>query len=254
MSRVGFVGTGHIAAPMARGLARDGHDVTVSERSADISGALKKAGLGIEVADNQAVLDAADTVFLCLRPAVWQEVVAPLTFRADHRIVSVMAGIALGDLAEACAPATEISSTIPYGFIEFGGCPLPVVGNPQAVSDLFGEANHVLPLSRESALTSYFAASALASAALGLLEATAGWLGRETGDQASAELYVSKLIGGLLTHGDFSDAGALAREKWALATPNTLNRQMVDGVEGQGAFDSLPAVLSRIAASMEQDT
>lgn len=37
--RIGFLGTGHIAAPMARALARDGHTVTVSERNAETAAA-----------------------------------------------------------------------------------------------------------------------------------------------------------------------------------------------------------------------
>ena len=71
MSRVGFLGTGHIAAPMARALARAGHEVTVSRRSDSVSADLAASGLGINVAENAGVLEASEIVFLCLRPAVW---------------------------------------------------------------------------------------------------------------------------------------------------------------------------------------
>jgi pyrroline-5-carboxylate reductase len=36
----------------------------------------------------------------------------------------------------------------------------------------------------------------------------------------------------------------------SIATPNTLNMQMVEGLAQAGAFDSLPAILTRISDSM----
>ena len=70
MSAVGFIGTGHIAAPMARALARDGHQVFVSDRNAEIAAALVAGDPQIRAMANQAVLDRAEIVFLCLRPHV----------------------------------------------------------------------------------------------------------------------------------------------------------------------------------------
>ncbi|MGY3438111.1 MULTISPECIES: NAD(P)-binding domain-containing protein [unclassified Marinovum] len=250
MAKVGFIGTGHISAPMARALARDGHSVTVSERNTEVSAALVAANLGIAVADNQGVVDASDVVFLCLRPAVWQAAVAPLDFRAEQQVVSVMAGVALADLAEACAPATRLSVTIPFGFIEQGGCPLPLVGDLAAVTTLFGGANTVLPQRDEAALRPHFAASTLVSAAYGLLETGAGWLADQTGDADAAEVYMSSLVAGILSNADLGRAGRMAEEKAALASPNSLNRQMVEGLAAQGAYEGVPALLDRIARSM----
>lgn len=251
MARVGFIGTGHIAAPMARALARDGHKVVVSERNAAVAAALAAAGLGIKVAPNQDVIDGAEIVFLCLRPAAWQHVVAGLNWGQGRVIVSVMAGVSLANIAAACAPSTEISATIPYGFIEAGDCPLPVAGDPAALQELFGAKNLVLPQADERALQHHFAASALVSAVLGLMDVTSGWLGQKTGNADQAEIYVSNLIAGFLAGLDKSGAGRLAAEKAALASPNTLNLQMVEGLEGAGAFAGLPALLDRVSASME---
>ena len=50
------------------------------------------------------------------------------------------------------------------------------------------------------------------------------------------------------------EAGGLsldqAAAKWALATPGTLNLQMVEGVRAAGCNDALPGILGRISASM----
>lgn len=253
MMRVGFIGTGHIAAPMARNLARKGHSITVSHRNADTSAALVASGLGIERADNQAVLNASDVVFLCLRPGVWEAGVAGLTWRADHRIVSVMSGVTISEITQACAPVTEVSVTIPIGFLEFGGCPLPVAGDPAVLQALLGDDNPILPQSNEAALNDHFAASALLSGVLEFMETGAAWLAGQTGDPDMAEIYVSNLVTGFLRDMPRTAQGDMAAAKWALATPGTLNLQMVDGLRAANAFEDLPNLLSRISASMESD-
>ena len=73
MSRIGFIGTGHIAAPMVRFLAERGHEITVSERNAETAQALR-ACHGVSIATNQDVLDRSDIVFLCVRPHVARRV------------------------------------------------------------------------------------------------------------------------------------------------------------------------------------
>ncbi|MEM8598209.1 MAG: NAD(P)-binding domain-containing protein, partial [Pseudomonadota bacterium] len=158
---IGFIGTGHIAAPMARALARHGHRVWVSERNAETAAALAASHHGITVGPNQGVVDAADTVFLCLRPPLAAEVVAPLRFRADQRIVSVMAGVPMADLAAWCAPATDISITIPLGFLETGGCPLAVYPHGRTLEPLFGAVNPVIEVASEAALNAHFAVCAM---------------------------------------------------------------------------------------------
>ncbi|MGI9370090.1 MAG: NAD(P)-binding domain-containing protein, partial [Ruegeria sp.] len=54
MSRIGFIGTGHVAAPMARFLSAKGHDIAVTERNVDVSSQLAKE-LGVTVTSPQSV-------------------------------------------------------------------------------------------------------------------------------------------------------------------------------------------------------
>jgi pyrroline-5-carboxylate reductase len=248
--KVGFLGTGHIAAPMARLIARQGHTVTVSERSQETSSALAAAGLGIAVANNQSVLEACDVVFLCLRPGVWADVAAPLNWRANHRIISVMAGVSLAQIMQVCAPVTHVSATLPLEFLETGGCPLPVAGPDEPLRTLLGTINPIIPLDDEAQLQSYFAASALMSGVLGVMQSGAEWLGEATHNKGAGEVYVANLISGYLGALAKDEAGELEAHKNALASPNTLNRQMVEGLAEAGTFKALPEILGKIKASM----
>ncbi|SFB83998.1 NAD(P)-binding domain-containing protein [Tropicimonas isoalkanivorans] len=251
MSRIGFIGTGHIAAPMVRFLARKGHQITVTERNAQVSAALARE-VGVHVADAQGVLDAADIVFLCLRPPVAESVLAPLTFRPDHRIVSVMASNPEPLLRTLCAPATDLVQTVPLGFVEAGGCPLAAYGNDRLLAELFGPENPVIKVGSESALNAHFAICAMVPGLLDLMATGAGWLGDKTGDPTGAEVFTTQLVAGFLAAMDKGRAGRLAEERDALGTEGTLSLQMVETLRREGAHDALRTALKSIEKRLEE--
>ena len=250
---IGFVGTGHIAAPMARALARDGHRVVVSERNKQQAAKLAAAFKSVRIAPNQRVVDTCDTVFLCLRPHLAEAVLTELTFRPGQRIVSVMAGVPAADLAAWCAPATDISIMIPLGFLEQGGCPLAVYPDGAAIAPLFGARNPVVDVPTESALNSHFAICALVPGLLAMLETGADWLAAKTGSADDSALYTTQLAAGFLTAMG-KQAGCLTAEKEALATPGTLSLMMVDGLTKGGAIDALTQALDAIDTRLNPAT
>lgn len=64
--RLGVIGTGTIATAAMRGIAGDGHQITVSRRSAANAEGLARDFANVSVADNQTVLDQSDVVFVAL--------------------------------------------------------------------------------------------------------------------------------------------------------------------------------------------
>lgn len=252
MSDIGFIGTGHIAAPMVRHLAAKGHRIAVTERSASVSAALA-AECGAAVADAQGVLDRSDIVFLCLRPAVAADVLEPLVFRPGQRIVSVMAGVPAAQIAALCAPATDLVQTIPLGFLESGACPLAAYGNHDLLADLFAPQNPVVAVDSEAALNAHFAICAMVPGLLDLMATGAGWLAGRTSDPAAAEFYVSQLVAGFLAAHDKGSAGRLAEARDALATEGTLSLQMTEGLHSGGAHDALITALDAIGRRLESE-
>ncbi|MEO9574449.1 MAG: NAD(P)-binding domain-containing protein [Tateyamaria sp.] len=245
MSRIGFIGTGHIAAPMVRFLAERGHEVCVSECNGDTAQALRRSH-SVDVATNQEVLDRSDIVFLCLRPHVAQDVIAALSFRADHQLVSVMAGLSLATLAEMCAPACEITMTIPLGYLEQGGCSLPACPDAAILTALFAPENPVIPVPDEAAFNMHFAVCAMAPGLLDLMDTGGRWLAEQTGDADNAMRYTSKLVTGFLAALPDGDAGQLGQERDALATEGTISLQMTQGLRDGGAHSTLRDTLSAI--------
>lgn len=252
MSRIGIIGTGHIAAPIARHLAAKGHTITVTERNADVSSALK-AEVGVAVTDPQGVIDASEIVFLCLRPHVAAEVLAPLTFRADQKIVSVMAAVSASQLAQLCAPASDFVQTIPLGFLQQGGCPMAAFGNDTLLAVLLAPENPVIKVADEAALNAHFAICAMVPGILDLMATGAGWLAEQTGDADGAEFYTTQLLAGFLASMETGTAGRLAQERDALATDGTLSLQMTQGLQTGHAHDALKAALTAIGKRLETE-
>jgi len=248
--RIGFIGTGHIAAPMARRLARRGHAITVTRRSATVSSALAR-DLGVGVAEPQAVIDAAEVVFLCLRPQHAEAVLDPLAFRADQKIVSVMAGVSAAALGRLCAPADDVVQTIPLGFLEHGGCPLAGFGDTALLETLFAPENPVVPVASEDALNAHFAICAMVPGLLDLIATGAAWLGRETGDADRAAFYTTQLMAGFLAAMDKRGAGRLEAERDALATAGTISLQMTTALREGNAHAALEGALAAIGTRLQ---
>ena len=250
MRKIGFVGTGHIAAPMARFLGHRGHQIIVTERNAQVSAQLRDE-IGAQVGTAQEVLDAAEVVFLCLRPQVAEGILAGLRFRAGLQIVSVMAGISRARLERLCAPAATFVQTIPLGYLEKGGCPLAAYGDAALLQELFAPENPVVPVSSEAALNAHFAICAMVPGLLDLMEQAAGWLGQRTGDPDAAAFFTTRMMGGFLAAMDSPGQGDLVRERDALATEGTISLMMVEGLREGGADKVLQRALDGIGRRLD---
>jgi pyrroline-5-carboxylate reductase len=239
MARIGFIGTGAIAEAMVRGLAGEGHEIFISKRSTDTSAALADAFREVQVMENQAVLDAANDVFLCLTADQMEEVLGGIAFRPGQRIVSVMLGVDLAALARLCDPAEEIAITIPLALIRSGGCPLPVYPESQMLDDLFGARNIVIPLGEEAALNPHFAATALCSTVFDQLKTGAEWLADLTGDARAAEAYVVALLSGFLADTPTDGAGRIDAAMASLDLEGGLNQTLREHMRVAGMNDRL---------------
>jgi pyrroline-5-carboxylate reductase len=64
--KIGFLGTGGIAAPMVAALAGKGHGILVSERSAEVSARLADQFDEVTIAPNDRVVAESDVIIACL--------------------------------------------------------------------------------------------------------------------------------------------------------------------------------------------
>ena len=112
--RIGVIGTGTIAAAEVEGIAGDGHEIVVSERSRDVSAWLADAFANVRVGTNEQVIAASEVIFVALMPEVAGDVLRGLPFHDGQRVVSFMAGVSRQVLAEIVAPARAEAVVIPF--------------------------------------------------------------------------------------------------------------------------------------------
>ena len=239
MARIGFIGTGAIAEAMVRGLAGRSHEIFVSRRSESTSKALAAEFADVTAMDNQAVIDAADDVYLCLMDEVAVETLPTLSFRPGQRIVSAMLGVDIAALRRLCAPVEEISITIPLRFVRAGGCPLPVFPDSPMLVAHFGDRNLIIPLAEEAALNPHFAATALCSTVFDQLRTGSGWLASLTGDPKAAEAYVVALLSGFLADTPTDGEGRIDEALLSLNAEGGLNQTLREHMREGGANERL---------------
>lgn len=243
---IGFVGTGEIAQAIVRGIVSSERAIALSRRSERISGRLEREFEQVSVFETQEVLDRSETVFLCLRPEAAGEMLPALRFRQDHRVVSVMARLSCAQLAELAAPATDIVRMLPLSSVAEGRCPLPVYPDRPWVTDTMGPEHSLVRLAREDDLSACFASSTLVSAVAEMLDHGADWLAARLGDRGAAERYLDELVRGMLQHhADERDRFASLRD--SLATPGTLNEEMIAALRRSDLRATLEATLDRLS-------
>ena len=211
----------------------------MSECNAERVRILAAAYSEVVIYDNQSVLDRCDYVCLCLMKETALSVMLTLSFRNDHKIISAMVDVDMNTLSKLCAPAQNISITIPLPFIATGKCPLPVYPDTGAVRELFGDKNIVLPVKNEMALNAHFAASALASAIFVQMNSGSEWLGSVTGDKAAAEAYVVAMLGGFIGVLPTDGNGRLEEALEALSTEGGLNATLRAHITDAGVLETL---------------
>lgn len=233
MARIGFIGTGEIAALMVQGLAGQGHQITVSERNAQVAARLAATVDGVTIAPNTDVVAGSDIVILCLLARVADAALAGLPFRKGQAVISVMVDVGLERLRALCAPATDIAITIPLPPIATGGCPLPVYPASPALEALYGAKNRVFPVRDEVALNAHFGATAFCAPFLEQVLTTAAWLAEFTGDTDQSQAYIRDVLRGYLPAD--GAAGHMGAALHSLSTEGGLNATLRAGMTGANA-------------------
>jgi pyrroline-5-carboxylate reductase len=196
--RVGFLGTGEIAAAMVRGLQGQGHSILVSPRNTIVAASLADELPEVRIAPNEEVVSGSDVVILCFPAPVARQVLPTLPFQSHQAILSPMVGTAIASLHQLCAPVRDISRIIAGPALAWGGCPLPVYPDSAALQELYGDRNLILPQVSEVALDAHLGASAFCSTILDELQPMVKWLASITGNRTEAESYISAMLGALL--------------------------------------------------------
>jgi len=209
------------------------------------------AGLpGVTVAaDNQAVVDGADMVFLAVRPQIAESVLRPLHFRAGQNVVSLIAGVSCQTISD-WTGATQVTRAIPLPFVQDRSDVTPIHPPRADVAQVFDALGKALPVTDAKAFDVYSSASALMATYFSLVETVSDWMVAQGLEDADARSYLGALFGNLgdVLRGDLRSLEAL---RVAHSTAGGLNEQVFHQFTAAGGAaaltDALTSVYHRVA-------
>ena len=252
--RLGFVGTGVITGAIIKGLAISDlkeWPILVSPRSRERAEELAATFASVQVAaDNQAVVDASDMVFLAIRPQIAPEVIRTLAFRDGQTVVSLVAGLSIEAMAGLIDAKVSITRTIPLPSVERRACVTPIMPPNSDVAEVFNALGSTIQISDAQLFDGYVTGSAVMATYFGMIEIAVNWMQKHGLNRADADTYLRNL---------YSNLGDTLRENPDLpldtlrsehATVGGLNELVYDrflAAGGGGAFENgLDAVLHRV--------
>lgn len=248
--RLGFLGTGAIASAVVEGIAKSEHDITVSTRNEERSSELSRRFENVSVADNQAVVDNSNVIFIGCTAEAAPAMLRELTLQEGQKVVSFMVGITSDTLQALVLPATYDTTMIPFPSIAQGGSPILVYPASKLIDDLFGASDTVISLPSEEAFNEFLAAQAVLSPIAMILEIASTWLTDKTGDAQAAEQFLRLLVGGSLLARPLTDNNVLADLVASLNTAGGLNRQLREHFEKENVYSILRQGLDNLSTRL----
>lgn len=253
---LGFVGTGTITSSIVTGLCdvpEASNRIWLSPRNADVAARLAASCPQATVAaSNQEVLDRSDIVFLAVRPQIAHDVISPLRFRPEHRVISLVATFSRDRIAALVAPATAISCAVPQPTVAARLGPTVIFPSDPVARALFGRLGTAFEASSEHELQALWASTAAMASYFSTLDTLASWLVRNGVPARTARAYIAAMFRGLSQVPVASDA-AFSELADEFKTRGGLNEQLARDLARSGVFDAwsdgLDAILARIEKS-----
>ena len=252
---LGFIGTGGITEAIVTGLCQHGayeDTILLSKRSQFRSKRLAKKFLQVQVVeDNQVIVDRSDCIVISVLPRQTLALLAKLSFRPNHRIISLPAGIRLKTLSTYLHPATKICRAIPMPPIAHGLGSTPVYPPDAEVEALFARIGKAIAVTDERHFTSLAASSAVMATFFAWIASNARWLEAQGVPRDVSALYAASVFHALAAMAANADAEELQRLSEDCLTPGGLNEQVLKGAQRAQLIEKIQAQIDEVMKRLE---
>ncbi|HSI40896.1 MAG TPA: NAD(P)-binding domain-containing protein [Xanthobacteraceae bacterium] len=256
MLRLGFIGTGTLAAAVIDGLQAIRAEplaILVSPRAESTSRALAERHAEVtRAASNAEVVEGSDVVFLGVRPSQLDDAAAGLPFRPEQTVVSFLAGVPHARVLAAVAPAQTVVRVNPLPPIRLRQGPVVIYPADPLVERLFAGLGDLIVATKESDLANIGIASAMMSTHYALQNRIIAWLVSRQMAPDGAQAYVRSMFSGLAATGLDALARREAIDPADYETPGGLNWRGRGYLTENGWFDEAERALDAIEAHARQ--
>jgi pyrroline-5-carboxylate reductase len=238
LPKVGFVGVGTIVEALITGMCALGEQraqFLLSPRNAVIANRLAERFPFVAVAaDNQAVLDGSDIIFLGVTPQVAVDVLTALKFRPDHLVVSLISTFDVARLRSFVTPAKTIARATPLPAVARRMGALLLYPPVAEVATLLEGLGQLVQLESEAHLDAFWTATCLMSSYFGLLDEVASWLRRQDLEDAAVRPVVAAMFHSLAATAQARGMDGFDKLIAEHSTPGGLNEQAYRELKAAG--------------------
>jgi len=248
--KLGFIGTGKIAASVITGIYNSNisfSKIIISKRNKLIAQKLKKKFKKIIIAkNNQEIADNCNWVFLSITPTVGKKIIKDLKFKSNQTIISFISTITLAQLKKAIKVKAKIVRAIPLPPISLKKGPVPICPPNKQVKKFFNKIGTTVEIKNEKSSINFWATSGMMAPFYELLRVMTDWLIKRGVKRNNAQKYITSLFLALSEDAVVNSKKDLKYLVKESQTPKGLNEQGVKELTKAGFYKSLEKTLNSI--------
>ncbi len=250
---IGFIGTGVIASALVTGLCSSkdlSHRIYLSPRNANRAAELASKFENVTVLNsNQEVLDRSEWVFLAVFPKLGEEIIRPLSFRENHRVINLMSDRKLPEISKWIGNTRTLVHMVPLSFAAKRIGPIAIYPNDRDVADVFAVLGEIIGVDDVKKIEALASITGLMSSYYTLLWEIVKWGEREGLSNKEATDYTAAFFEALSFQVRNTKEGELNRLAQEM-TPGGLNEMALLSIKEEGSFEpwihSLDLILTRL--------
>jgi len=248
--KLGFIGTGKIAASVITGIYNSNisfSKIIISKRNNLIAQKLKKKFKRVSIAkNNQEIVDSCNWVFLSITPTVGQKIIKDLKFKPNQTIISFISTINLNQLKKDIKVKAKIVRAIPLPPISLKKGPVPIFPPNKKVKDFFNKIGTTVEIKDEKSSINFWSTSGMMASFYELLRVMTEWLVKKGVKRTNAQKYITTLFLALSEDAVVNSKKDLKYLVKESQTPKGLNEQGVKELTKAGFYKSLEKTLNSI--------
>ncbi len=251
---IGFLGTGRIARAMVEGLCAEGDPgaaIVVSPRGAAIARDLAARFPGVEIAaDNQALADACDPVFLCLPPEAVESALAGVVFRPGQRVISTIGTMGLDRVGRYVNPKARLFRAGPLPSVARRAGPVAYHPADPELEELLARFGSPVAVAGDAEFSVLWCVVGLIATLYGQMDEVSGWAARKGVAPERAETFTASLFAAVASDAVEGPAGRFAILADRAATPGGLNAQALRAFRADCGMEALRDALESLHARL----
>ena len=248
--KLGFIGTGKIAASVITGICNSDisfKKIIISPRNKLISKKLKKKFKKVNIAENnQEIVNKCNWVFLSVTPTIGKKIIKDLRFKTNQTIISFISTITLAQLKKAIKVKTTIVRAIPLPPISLKKGPVPICPPNKKIKDFFNKIGTTVEIKNEKSSINFWSTSGIMASFYELLKVMTDWLVKRGVKRNDAQKYITSLFLALSEDAVANSKKDLKHLVKDSQTPKGLNEQGVKELTKAGFYKSLEKTLNSI--------